>query len=96
MSQKPNNSFPSSDVVIPAKAGIQRQRRISAFSGMTRPGGTGQCGSGGESVWIPAFAGMTTSDDGDELLEFCDTHRAWEPEFCDSLDKVGSVKFDGR
>ncbi|WP_422139893.1 hypothetical protein [Endozoicomonas sp. ALC020] len=22
-------------------------------------GGTGQCGSGSESVWIPAFAGMT-------------------------------------
>ncbi len=27
------------EVVIPAKAGIQRQRWISAFSGMTRPGG---------------------------------------------------------
>ncbi len=53
VSQKPNNSFPRSarvsqnfnssfsrsEVVIPAKAGIQRQRWISAFSGMTRPGG---------------------------------------------------------
>ncbi|WP_422411003.1 hypothetical protein, partial [Endozoicomonas sp. ALB122] len=28
--------------------------------------------------WIPAFAGMTTSEHGNELLGFCDTLRAWE------------------
>ncbi|WP_422472237.1 hypothetical protein [Endozoicomonas sp. ALB032] len=39
MSQNFNSSFSRSEVVIPAKAGIQRQRWISAFSGMTRPGG---------------------------------------------------------
>ncbi|WP_422442480.1 hypothetical protein [Endozoicomonas sp. ALB060] len=40
-------------VVIPAKAGIQRQHGVTDFSGMTRSGVTGQYGSGGESVWIP-------------------------------------------
>ncbi|WP_422133829.1 hypothetical protein [Endozoicomonas sp. ALD040] len=40
VSQNSNiNSFPCSEVVIPAKAGIQRQRWISDFSGMARPGG---------------------------------------------------------
>ncbi|WP_422442510.1 MULTISPECIES: hypothetical protein [unclassified Endozoicomonas] len=39
VSQNFNSSFSRSEVVIPAKAGIQRQRWISAFSGMTRPGG---------------------------------------------------------
>ncbi len=28
--------------------------------------------------WIPAFAGMTTSEHGNEPLEFCDNLRAWE------------------
>ncbi|WP_422441816.1 hypothetical protein [Endozoicomonas sp. ALB060] len=44
-------SFPSSEVVIPAKAGIQRQQWASAFSRMKRPGAPGsmvlvviQCG----------------------------------------------------
>ncbi|WOG29579.1 hypothetical protein [Endozoicomonas sp. 8E] len=33
------SSSSHSEVVIPAKAGIQGQQLVSAFSGMTRPGG---------------------------------------------------------
>ncbi|WOG26616.1 hypothetical protein [Endozoicomonas sp. 8E] len=82
MSQNTNSSFPSSEVVIPAKAGIQRQRWISAFSGMTGPGGgRGQYGSGGESVWIPAFARMTRMKPG---MTGVNSFPRWR-EFCDSL-----------
>ncbi|WP_422441948.1 MULTISPECIES: hypothetical protein [unclassified Endozoicomonas] len=80
MSQNFNSSFSRSEVVIPAKAGIQRQRWISAFSGMTRPGGH-------RAVWFwwrvsvdsrlrgndEMKPGMTNSEHRNELLEFCDT-----------------------
>ncbi|WP_422413791.1 hypothetical protein, partial [Endozoicomonas sp. ALB122] len=46
--------------------------------------------------WIPAFAGMTTSERENELLKFCDTLAERGNEllgFCDTLDKAGSVRW---
>ncbi|WP_422442164.1 MULTISPECIES: hypothetical protein [unclassified Endozoicomonas] len=57
VSQNSNSSFPCSEVVIPAKAGIQCQRWISAFSGMTRPGG----GAPGSLVLVVSQYGFPPS-----------------------------------
>ncbi len=87
VSQNFNSSFLCFEFVIPAKAGIQRQRWISAFPGMTRPGGH-------RAVWfwwrvsgIPAFAGMTRMKPG---MRGVNSFPRWR-EFCDTLFTAGRM-----
>ncbi|WOG29812.1 hypothetical protein [Endozoicomonas sp. 8E] len=73
MSQNSNSSSPCSDVVIPAKAGIHTDSPPEPYCpvppGLVIP----EKAEIHRWRWIPAFAGMTTSEHGNELLGFCDT-----------------------
>ncbi|WOG29027.1 hypothetical protein [Endozoicomonas sp. 8E] len=70
--------IPDFILVIPAKAGIHTDSPPKPYCpvppGLVIP----EKAETNCWPWIPAFAGMTTSEHGNELLEFCDTLRAWE------------------
>ncbi|WOG29231.1 hypothetical protein [Endozoicomonas sp. 8E] len=65
--------IPGFILVIPAKAGIHTDSPPEPFCpvppGLVIP----EKAEIHRWRWIPAFAGMTTSEHGNELLEFCDT-----------------------
>ncbi|WOG29487.1 hypothetical protein [Endozoicomonas sp. 8E] len=69
--------IPSFILVIPAKAGIHTDSPPEPYCpvpplGLVIP----EKAEIHRWRWIPAFAGMTTSERGNELLEFCDCLRA--------------------
>ncbi|WP_422441779.1 MULTISPECIES: hypothetical protein [unclassified Endozoicomonas] len=70
--------IPGFILVIPAKAGIHSDSPSEQYArcppGLVIP----EKAEIHRWRWIPAFAGMTTSERENELLKFCDTLRAWE------------------
>ncbi|WOG27445.1 hypothetical protein [Endozoicomonas sp. 8E] len=66
--------IPGFILVIPAKAGIHSDSPPEPYCPVPPGLVTPEKAEIHRWRWIPAFAGMTTSEHRNKLLEFCDTH----------------------
>ncbi|WOG29573.1 hypothetical protein [Endozoicomonas sp. 8E] len=72
--QRGNELTPNIPGFIPAKAGIHTDSPPEPYCPVPPPGLViPEKSEIHRWRWIPAFAGMTTSEHGNELLKFCDT-----------------------